>query len=230
MLSFSPLGVYDEGVCADGADFVCGPRGGVQSCRPCDFPQLEAFKALQNLANSLVVAFGLDASEAIAVAPNSCTGGYLLADDGRIGPCTRRTVRAVIARSRTGAPTVAVPSYFQGRLPGTNQFFARYAVEAADYLNQAVVAMNAPAVVPVDEQPIVYPDEAPPPGEELVVVTPDAPPPPPEPTPEEVTEMPPLVFERKRPNRAARFAAVAAIGAGAGLAMGYIGKMRFPWP
>lgn len=68
--------------CATGADFICGPKGGITSCRPCDFPQLNQFKRLQSQANRLVAAYNFDSR-------------YRLDVDARIGPLTTRTVALV---------------------------------------------------------------------------------------------------------------------------------------
>jgi len=68
--------------CAAGGDFVCGPKGGITSCRPCDFPQLTQFKRLQTQANRLVAGYGFDSR-------------YRLDVDARIGPLTTRTVALV---------------------------------------------------------------------------------------------------------------------------------------
>lgn len=76
------FGDYAEGVCAQGANFLCGPKDGLFSCRPCTADSLKVFKDLQGQLNRLVVAKNLPRT-------------LLLDIDGRFGPRTMTTARAV---------------------------------------------------------------------------------------------------------------------------------------
>lgn len=81
---YAPLGGlsgYTEGVCVEGADFLCGVRNGVYSCRPCNVDQLSMFKDLQIHVNSILESRGLAAR--IERGPKARS-----AIDGRIGSST----------------------------------------------------------------------------------------------------------------------------------------------
>jgi hypothetical protein len=156
---FGGLGAFQQGQCADGADFVCGPKTSkgvtVNSCRPCDFAQLEAFRELQERANSLVVALGMEKSPAIITGPDSCGGGDILALDGRVGPCTTRTVARIIQifgpRKLAASDPLLRPSNFQP----TKEYVAHALPEIVSYLRQLVTLTNAPKNVPAPaQQPI----------------------------------------------------------------------------
>lgn len=76
------FGAYTEGTCSEGKDFVCGTRGGIHSCRPCNFDQLEAFRSVQGELNRVIKLKGL---------------AGLLDIDGRMGPRTAVAIARVAA-------------------------------------------------------------------------------------------------------------------------------------
>jgi len=133
---------FTEGPCADGHDFLCGERGGVMSCRPCDFPQLGTFQELQKQANRLVPALG-DSKFALVI-------------DGRIGPLTARTVGRVgmVAMRHLSPPAgegldsvIALAS----QSPESGVTLARIAAVAPDlagYFRAAADALGVPKQVP----------------------------------------------------------------------------------
>lgn len=84
----------------DGYDFVCSTRGGIPSCRPCDFPQLAVFEDLQRQTNRLVAA--LDVS--LPAAARARDGVNALWIDGRIGPKTTTAVGMAAAALGADAP------------------------------------------------------------------------------------------------------------------------------
>lgn len=150
------LGAFEQGACADGADFVCGPKtsGGVtiDSCRPCDFAQLAIFKELQTLANSMVVALKLDNKPAIVTGRNDCAGGDILAIDGRIGPCTARTISRIIQGPGLAVLAPSDPLLARSNFAPTKEYVAHAAPEVAAYLRQLVAVTNAPRNVPAPAQ------------------------------------------------------------------------------
>jgi hypothetical protein len=153
------LGTFEEGPvdggCAQGADFICGPRGGVFSCRPCDFSQLEQFKQLQRLANQLVVGLGMANTPAVITGLNSCEGGDILAIDGRVGPCTKRTLTRIVRvfGPLTMAPTN--PLLDLAKFEPTAEYISTVIPELLTYLGQLVALSNAPKNVPAPpKQPI----------------------------------------------------------------------------
>jgi hypothetical protein len=153
------FGIFEEGPvdggCADGADFICGPRGGVFSCRPCDFPQLDSFKDLQKLANQLVVGLGMANSPAIIVGEHGCEGGDILALDGRIGPCTKSTISKIV---RVTGPTLMPPTdpiLSLSQFKPDYEYIAEVTPELIAYFEQLVALSNAPKDVPApSQQPI----------------------------------------------------------------------------
>jgi hypothetical protein len=193
MLSFTGLGIYARAKeCADGIDYTCA--GGV--CSPCGPEQERVFMALQDAANRLVIAFGMDASPAVS-ANGTCSGGYLLALTGRIDACTRRTVRDLI---QGPAPE------FLPQTPAAAEFAAqpyikktaRLAVELLEYLDLVGALVEAPAPPPEiapEPEPLPAPEveippeplpPAPPPAPERELApepAPLRPPPPPAPAP-----------------------------------------------
>lgn len=153
--SGAELGTFEQGACADGSDFTCGPRGGVFSCRPCDFTQLEAFKQLQKIANQLVVGLGMEKSPAVITGLNSCEGGDILAIDGRVGPCTKRTIARIIRvfGPLTMAPTN--PLLDLENFKPTSEYIASVIPELTTYFRQLVALSKAPKDVPAPaQQPI----------------------------------------------------------------------------
>lgn len=170
------LGTFEqgpvEGGCAVGKDFVCGPKGGIVSCRPCDFSQLESFKQLQRLANQLVVSLGMDQSPAIIVGPNECEGGDILAIDGRVGPCTRRTIAKIV---RVTGPTLMKPTdpiLGLAKFKPDSEYIAHVIPELVGYLNQLAVLSNAPKDVPAPRQQPIKRVTAP--GSVPVATTPES--------------------------------------------------------
>jgi hypothetical protein len=148
----SGFGAYTGGSAADcksGWGYLCGPRGGIQSCRPCDYSQLEAMKALQREANKLVVAYGLDSRPAVVTGSRSCTGGYTLAIDGRIGPCTQRTMAAIAQRAKIAFP-YSVASI---------ESIAKYTPELLEHTKRLAALAGAKKDVPAPpSQPIARTD------------------------------------------------------------------------
>lgn len=150
------LGIFEEGPsCGDGSDFICGPKGGVFSCRPCDFSQLAAFKQLQKMANQLVVSLGMSNKPAVITGLNSCTGGDILALDGRVGPCTKRTVANIVTVFGIRKMPPASDLLAVGTFESTPNYIARVIPELLEYFSQLIVLTNAPKDVPAPaQQPI----------------------------------------------------------------------------
>jgi len=138
-------GDYAEGVCADGADFLCGPRDGLFSCRPCTADRLVEFRAFQTQLNRLVVARGLPKSLVLDV-------------DGRVGVKTATTLGAV-ARSLGGSfplqAQVAVGLAMNS--PSTEQTareIAKVVPTLRKYAEQTANDLNAPKSVPEPTKPV----------------------------------------------------------------------------
>lgn len=174
-MSGAGLGTFTEGPvdggCKSGADFICGPRGGILSCRPCDFSQLDAFKQLQKTANQLVVGLGLDKSPAIIVGADTCEGGDLLAIDGRVGPCTRRTISKIV---RVAGPTLMKPTdpiLGLAKFKPNSEYIAHVIPELLAYMDQLVAISKAPRNVPAPAQQPIKRVTAP--GSVPVVVAPN---------------------------------------------------------
>lgn len=135
------LGAYDEGSCAEGKDFVCGPVNGVDSCRPCNTPQLSAFKQLQTNINRLLVAYGLPPS-------------YRLDVDGRIGPLTAAAFAQVGPRAaKNNTPTAAIQAVINAAVASTTsedtyRAMAIYVPELNGYLGPIADRLGAPQDVP----------------------------------------------------------------------------------
>lgn len=126
-----------EGSCG-GADFRCSARpedNGVFSCRPCTTTVLKVFKALQGQLNRLVVAKGLSRS-------------LLLDIDGRIGPNTVTTARAVAAL--TGMQSSIPPGTEAGA-----RWLAQRAEALAKELEFGADQAGAPTKPPVPPAPPV---------------------------------------------------------------------------
>jgi hypothetical protein len=175
------LGAFQQGQCADGADFVCGPKTSkgitVNSCRPCDFAQLAAFKELQNLANSLVVALGLSRSPAIITGPSTCSGGDILALDGRVGPCTARTITRIMGVGPDKLTPID-PLLSAANFQPTQEYIAHALPEIVSYMRQLATLTSAPRDVPAPpQQPIstTAGGPGPGPGEEAIAVVPPLP-------------------------------------------------------
>lgn len=170
------LGAFDQGSCADGADFVCksGTQRGVTvfSCRPCDFAQLAVFRALQQKANQLVVALGMTKKPALITGPRSCEGGDILAVDERVGPCTARTISRIVRvfGPLTMAPTD--PLLDLENFQVTEEYIAHSAPELITYFDQLIALTNAPKNVPAPVQQPVKGVDAP--GDIPKVVLPEA--------------------------------------------------------
>lgn len=151
----SGLGTFQQGVCASGADFICGPRGGIHSCRPCDFAQLEAFKDAQKKANQLVVSLGMSTKPAVITGERSCTGGYILAIDGRVGPCTVRTIAKIVRFLGPSAMPPISPLLGPQKFRETYEYIAKVIPELRTYFAQLIKVTNAPKDVPAPpQQPI----------------------------------------------------------------------------
>lgn len=153
------LGTFTEGPvsggCKAGKDFICGPKGGIFSCRPCDYSQLDAFKALQKLANQLVVALGMAKSPAIINGQHGCEGGDILAIDGRIGPCTKSTITKIV---RIHGPALMMPTdplLGLGKFKPDYEYIAHVTPELIAYFSRLAAVSNAPKNVPApSRQPI----------------------------------------------------------------------------
>jgi hypothetical protein len=136
--------ITTEGSCG-GADFRCSARpedNGIFSCRPCTTSVLNVFKDLQGQMNRLVVAKGLSRS-------------LLLDIDGRIGPQTIATARAIAALTGTQS---SIP-------PGTEagaRWLATRAEAAAKELKYAADQAGAPTKPPVPPAPPVSTTPIPP--------------------------------------------------------------------
>lgn len=153
------LGTFQEGPvsggCDAGKDYICGPRGGIFSCRPCDYSQLAAFKALQKKANQLVVALGMTKKPAIITGRYGCTGGDILAIDGRVGPCTRRTVAAIVEKFGPALMGSTDPRLSSTQFKSTYEYIAYVVPELNAYFSHLITLSNAPRNVPAPaQQPI----------------------------------------------------------------------------
>lgn len=135
------LGAYNEGVCAEGKDFLCSEVGGVHSCRPCNFPQLEAFRALQGELNRIVQARGYKSS-------------YMLDIDGRMGPLTARTLAAVgtgvagVVAASTEVDQVIKAAAAAPNAENTHRLIASYVPELRLYFNAVANKSGAPQSFP----------------------------------------------------------------------------------
>lgn len=136
------FGAYTEGVCAEGKDFVCSEVGGVHSCRPCNFPQLEAFRALQGELNRVAKARGYKSS-------------YLLDIDGRMGPLTARTlgvigtnVESVVKPENAGVSQAIKAAAAAPDSPDTHRLIAMYVPELRLYFNAVANTSGAPTSFP----------------------------------------------------------------------------------
>lgn len=172
------LGAFQQGACADGADFVCkaGTQRGVTvfSCRPCDFEQLAVFRALQQKANQLVVALGMTKEPGVITGRRTCEGGDILAIDERVGPCTARTISRIVRvfGPLTMAPTDPVLDL--ATFQPTEEYVAHVAPELIAYLDQLIALTKAPKTVPAPvQQPIKSVDA---PGSVPLVTPPPLPP------------------------------------------------------
>ena len=129
------FGAYEQGVCADGADYVCSSRNGEYSCRPCDYAQLAMFKELQNQINRLIMKYGL---------------GRQIAVDGRIGDDTTRAAGAVYRASKGSyAPSASVRPALEAALASPDsassmQALASVADETTPFFAAIAAAEGAP--------------------------------------------------------------------------------------
>ena len=132
-------------------DFRCGVRGGINSCRPCDLPQLGVFRDLQHAIDRLVSMKSLGA------------GLSLIDEDGRIGPKTARAAGAVFAAISTqvGAGADVAPALQAASAapdsPATHRALALAAPELLAYFNKAVQVLGAPQIPRVNlpnDQPV----------------------------------------------------------------------------
>lgn len=133
---------FTEGACAAGADFLCGPRDGIFSCRPCDDPQLAAFKELQALINGALGSRGLAAR--IRQLPKARS-----AIDGRIGASTAAALGALASAIEAEFPP---PPSIAGALglaksasssEGTAREIAKAAPDIAAWLRAANIVLGA---------------------------------------------------------------------------------------
>ena len=145
---YAPLGSalgadYREGVCAEGADFVCGPRpeeGGLYSCRPCNYPQLAVFKDLQAQINRIITSRKLPSS-------------LLLKTDGRIGSKTATSLGKVVESVGAAAfpPDLQAAAMSAMNAPYAEQTYkeiAKVSPGMRDYLKAQANADGAPKNVP----------------------------------------------------------------------------------
>jgi hypothetical protein len=140
MSGFGGLGDYREGVCAEGADFICGVRNGLYACRPCGYPQLAAFENFQTQVNRIIKSRGLPSR-------------LILAIDGRIGSKTTASFGKVVeALGVSGLPPDLQPAAIAAmNAPNAEQTFkeiAKVGPGAADYLQARADAEGAPKNVP----------------------------------------------------------------------------------
>ncbi len=132
---------------------------------------------------------------------HSCAGGDILAIDGRVGPCTKRTITRIVRifGPLTMAPTN--PLLDLANFEPTAEYIAKVIPELLTYMGQLVALTKAPKDVPAPpRQPIQKGVDAPgkvPPPTEL------------EPLPS------PLIPEKPSMVGVGIFAALAAIGLGA---------------
>lgn len=175
------LGAYQGGAgpdCKPGWGYLCGPRGGIYSCRPCDYPQLEAFQRLQKLANQLVVAFRMNDAPSVITGLHTVSGGYKLALDGRVGPATKRTVAAIMAKYGPKLMAPSAAALAAGKFEDSYEYVAEYIPELIAYFEDLVRISNAPENVPAPpRQPIasVTAPGAPPRAQKLVAPPPVTP-------------------------------------------------------
>jgi len=141
--------------CKPGWDYLCGPRGGIYSCRPCDYAQLEAFQSLQKMANQLGVGLKMNDAPAVITGLHTCTGGYKLALDGRVGPCTKRTVAEIVTKYGPNLMTAVSPALAPGKFEDSYEYIAGHIPELLVYFGTLVKQSNAPRDVPAPpQQPI----------------------------------------------------------------------------
>jgi hypothetical protein len=160
------LGVYQatSNGCAEGGDFRCGPKGGILSCRPCDFPQLGVFEDLQTQINRLLTALNID------LPPTMKDGNQqsLLWVDGRIGPKTTTAVGLIgIALDSRIAPPIDVVTALAAAAQAPTvvesmALVAQYAQEIGAYFRQAadqLAAAQVPSGRPTDEELLKTPEK-----------------------------------------------------------------------
>jgi hypothetical protein len=136
---------FTEGVCAQGANFLCNTVNGLFSCRPCTSKGLADFKALQTQINRLIVAQKLPLA--------------FLQVDGRIGS---KTVTALGVVVKAVSPSYPIPMAGQrGILLAMSQptseeaarEVAKFIPTYSAYAKSAADAMGAPAKPPVATSP-----------------------------------------------------------------------------
>jgi hypothetical protein len=145
---YAPLGAYQAGVCADGADYLCNEKNGEYSCRPCNYPQLEMFKELQRQINRLVIATGR---------------GYQVSVDGRIGDDTTKVLGQVYtAISGTMSPPISTGfalalTQTSPTGQGTMSAVASVADDIVPYLTRMADRAGAPLSPPTPTPPRLPP-------------------------------------------------------------------------
>lgn len=145
---YAPLGAYQAGVCADGADYLCNTKNGEYSCRPCNYPQLEMFKELQRQINRLVISTGR---------------GYQLTVDGRIGDDTTKVLGQVFTAIggtmsppiQTGFALALTQTSPTGQ--GTMSAVASVADDIVPYLKRMADRAGAPLSPPTPTPPRLPP-------------------------------------------------------------------------
>lgn len=135
------LAGYTEGGCATGSDFVCNVKDGLYTCRPCNFPQLSAFKQVQDLLNRLATAFEFGRDKLSEL-------------DGRIGGVTARLVGLVGGRLTATLPppqSVAIVVAAAKADPTAHDTFRQVASavpELITWLSSGAAMLNAPTSYP----------------------------------------------------------------------------------
>lgn len=143
------LSSYTEGICKNGGDFVCGTRGDIHSCRPCQLAGLDNFRSLQGEINRIVQFKSL---------------AGLLDIDGRMGP---RTARALAAAAAATSNVITAPAAVSSVIAAcaahpdsadTHRQIAVYVPELRAYFAQIANQLGAGANYP--EAPMPDADKA----------------------------------------------------------------------
>ncbi len=154
--------------CADGGDFQCSVKGGIFSCRPCDFPQLEVFKGLQTQTNRLLSGFGIQ----LPADRRDGAAQSVLWVDGRLGPKTATAVSLVAIKAEEKGYRPIPPAVPLMRLPGFIEALknaatapsgvAKYAPELLAYFKSVadkIQATTPPSGIPTPEERGQKPEE-----------------------------------------------------------------------
>lgn len=139
--------------CADGGDFQCSVKGGIFSCRPCDFPQLEVFKGLQTQTNRLLSGFGIQ----LPADRRDGAAQSVLWVDGRLGPKTATAVSLVAIKAKEKgyqAPLVLIPGLMEA-MKNSPAGAAKFAPELLVYFKNVadkIQAATPPSGIPTPEE------------------------------------------------------------------------------